>query len=171
MNKKLPNLKLILIILISAGILSACSKKTETPSNQLIGTWTISSATADITVNGKSLTQYYTDLGSTQTEAAQLAQIIESSIQQSFTGTVTVKSDNTYTATISGSTDSGTWSLNSDGTKLTLVDSNNVSSTYDIVNLDSHNLELSFVTTEQDDLNSDGTPDTITLNVNMKLTK
>ena len=53
-----------------------------------------------------------------------------------------MKSDNTYTATLGGEADSGTWSLSSDGKKLTIDSSTEEPMILDVIELTSSRLHL-----------------------------
>jgi hypothetical protein len=172
MIKPFIAVKSLLIIGFTIFLISSCNKNNESPQSDIIGKWTISSATLAAKINGKTISQYYTDvLGLSQTDADQLAQAFDNALQQSFTGTVEVKSDKTYTQIISGSSKSGTWKLSSDSKTLTLDAGTPDEIAYEILTLTKSSLHLKFTTSESQDINSDGTPETITIDVDMTLTK
>ena len=168
MKKQLLNLKVVLIVIMAAGILAACSKKDEKPADLIVGNWSVSNV--DISINGQSLTDYLVGTGFVSQESADS---INTSFQQNFKGTVNFKSDNTVTFNIGDAPSGGTWSINSAGDKVTITpDDGSSPMDFDIISLDSKNLHIKFSTEMSDDTNGDGTPDvTITLDVDMKLTK
>ena len=75
-------------------------------------------------------------------QAAIYSAVVEQTVKQEFTGTLKVNSDNTYTSNFGGVTETGTWSLNSDGTKLTVTPANDTPTTFDVVELTSSKLHL-----------------------------
>jgi hypothetical protein len=107
--------------ILAAGFLlsqfTSCKKEGESVKDDLVGTWTIDNVTLEVTVEGKSLTEFFVDAGFSQSDAAQFAALFETALMQSFTGTVQFKADNTYTATVSGDSNTGTWEVSSDGKK------------------------------------------------------
>ena len=165
------NLRNFIPVIITGLILSSCSKD-STPAEDIVGTWTMESATFTATINGKTMTQYFIDeLGLTATEAQQYTDLFNNAMQQSFTGTMQIKSDNTYTATLGGEPDDGTWSLSSDGKKLTIDSSTEEPMILDVIELTSSKIHLQGTDTETEDLNDDGTPETITVTVDLTFTK
>jgi hypothetical protein len=171
MKVKFLNLRNFIPVIITGLILSSCSKD-STPADDLVGTWTSQSATFTATINGKTMTQYFIDeLGLTAAEAQQYTALFNAQMQQSFSGTIQLKSDHTYTATMGGETDTGTWSLSSDGKKLTIDSSTDVPMIADVVELTSSTLHLQGTETETDDLNDDGTDETIIVTVDLTFTK
>jgi|WetSurMetagenome_2_1015567.scaffolds.fasta_scaffold15418_1 hypothetical protein len=170
---KLKNLsvRICSIVLFTVLMLSSCTKD-PTPAENLVGTWTAGTPTFTAMVGDKTLTQYFIDvLGLTATEAQQFTTLFNQSIQQSFTGTIQFKSDGTYTANLGGSADSGTWTLSADGKKLTIDPSNDLPGTFDVVELTSSKLRFSITQSDSEDLDDDGTPETITISVDLTFTK
>lgn len=171
MKVKFLNLRNFIPVIITGLILSSCSKD-STPAEDIVGTWTMQSATFTATINGKTMTQYFIDeLGLTATEAQQYTALFNATMQQSFTGTMQMKSDNTYTATLGGEPDDGTWSLSSDGEKLTIDSSTEEPMILDVIELTSSRIHLQGTETETEDLNGDITPETIIVTVDITFTK
>lgn len=168
---KFLKLRNFIPVIITGLILSSCSKD-STPAETIVGTWTMGSATFTAMVNGKAMKQYFMDdLGLSSAEAQQYTDLFTATLQQSFTGTMTIKSDNTYTATLGGEPDDGTWSLSSDGKKLTIDSSTELPVILDVIELTSSKIHLQGTDTETDDLNDDGTPETITVTMDLTFTK
>jgi hypothetical protein len=123
-------------------------------------------------VGTKTLTQYYTDvMGLTADQALQYTTFVNLALMQSFTGTIQFKSDNTYTANLGGTPDSGTWSLSADGKKLTIDSSSAAPETADVTELTSNKLSVTLTTTVSEDLNGDNIPETLTVNVTIPFTR
>jgi hypothetical protein len=171
MKAKFLNLRHFIPVIITGLILSSCSKD-STPADDLVGTWTSGTATFTAMINGKTITQYFIDdLGLTAAEAQQATTLFNAQMQQSFSGTIQLKSDHTYTATMGGEADTGTWSLSSDGKKLTIDSSTDVPLVADVVELTSSKLHLQGTETQTEDLNDDGTNETIIVTVDLTFTK
>ena len=171
MKNKLINLSGIILVLFAGLFITSCSKDSD-PAADLVGTWTFSNATFDAKVGTKTLTQYLMDdLGLTQAQAQQMMVLFTAQMQQAFTGTIEMKSDNTYTATIGGESDSGTWSLSADNTKLTIDSDTDSPVIFDILELTSHKVVLKGTESVEEDLNDDSVPETITVTIEMTLTK
>lgn len=170
MIKKIFKIKNLILMGLVVFILSACEKDkdSDTNANNIIGIWTITSSTFDATINGESIVQYLMEaLGLDQTQAEAMASLFISP----FTGTIDIKSDGTYTSVIEGETESGTWELSSDNKKLTLDAGTPDESVMDVVVLTSSNLEVSYSETSMEDMDEDGTPETMIIEIDLKLTK
>ena len=92
-------------------------------------------------------------------------------MKQSFTGTITIKSNGTYTATLGGDDDSGTWSLNSDKSELTIVSTVDGPMTFDVVQLTSSKLQIHATEITTEDLNGDEIPETMHVDVEINFSK
>ena len=161
------NLRNFILVLITGLVFSGCSKDKKTTDN-LIGTWTFGTASINTMVGTRTLAQYFTDVMSLSPADAQTySAVVNQSIQQSFTGTIQIKSDNTYSATLGGQNETGTWSLNSAGTQLTVNSSSSGTSVFDIVQLTSSVLKIKSTDLISEDLNSDGTPESITVTADL----
>jgi hypothetical protein len=159
------------LILIIGLSISSCKK--DTPQTDLIvGTWTAGTPTFTAMVGTRTLTQYYTDvMGLTSAQALQLTTAANLAIQQNFTGTAQFKSDNTYVSTLGGTNGVGAWSLSTDGKTLTLTTGSATPMNVTVTQLTAHNLTINFDDSASEDLNSDGTPETININVTLPFTK
>jgi hypothetical protein len=171
MNTKLLNLRNFILVLIAGYVFSGCSKDKKA-TNDLIGTWTVGTTTLNTMVGTRTLVQYYTDVvGLSAAEAQTFSGVVNATIQQSFTGTIQIKSDNTYSATLGGKSESGTWSLNSAGTQLTIVSTSSGTNVFDIVQLTSSVLKIQLTEQVSEDLNNDGIPESITVNADVTFNK
>jgi hypothetical protein len=166
------NVKIICVLLIAGLAVTSCKKDSSSAVTLAGATWTVGTPTFTAMVGTKTLTQYYTDvMGLTAAQALQYTTIVNLALMQSFTGTIQFKSDNTYTANLGGKPDSGTWSLSADGKKLTIDSISADPQTADVTQLTSNKLTVSLIDTVSEDLNSDGTPETITVNVTIPFTR
>jgi hypothetical protein len=168
---KLLNIRSLFLVLITGLIISACSKD-ETPAIDLAGTWTAGTPTYTVKVGTRTLTQYFTEVaGLSAGEAELYTNLFNQGIQQSYTGTLKFFADNTYIFNMGGGIDTGTWSLSSDGKKLTIDSSTDAPKTADIIELTSGKLHIKFSESISEDLNNDETPETISIDVDMNLTR
>jgi hypothetical protein len=166
------NFRIACVVLIAGLAITSCKKDSSSEVTLAGGTWTAGTPTFTVMVGTKTLTQYYTDvMGLTAAQASQFTAIVSAALVQSFTGTIQFKSDNTYTANLGGTPDSGTWSLSPDGKKLTIDSNTDAPETADITQLTSNKLVVTLTDTESEDLNSDGTPETLTITVTLPFTR
>ena len=172
MKRTSINIRIICVVLIAGLAVTSCKKDSSSAVTLAGGTWTAGTPTFTAMVGTKTLTQYYTDvMGLTAAQALQYTTIVNLALMKSFTGTIQFKSDNTYTANLGGTPDSGTWSLSTDGKKLTIDSSSAAPQTADVTELTSSKLSVALTDTVSEDLNSDGTPETITVNVTIPFTR
>jgi hypothetical protein len=169
MKMKPGLIRYLILVLITGMVFSSC-KKDDDP-DVIVGTWTTGTSTLTVMVDSKTLTQYFLDLGFTAEEAQSFADLFEETLQQAFTGTITLKSNNTYTSTLGDTPDSGTWSLNSDRSELTITSSTDGPMTFDVVELTSSKLHLHSSETTTEDLNGDETLETLSLEIDLNFTK
>lgn len=149
----------------------SCTKKSEAPADVIVGKWTISSATIDASINGKSLSEYYFDAGSSQADADQIAQTFLNTIHQSYSGTLEFFNNYSYTQNNNFSTHNGTWTLSPNGQKLILDEGTSSESFFDVVVLDHHDFHITSSKTISQDLDQNNIPETIILNIDLKLSK
>jgi hypothetical protein len=164
-------LRTLFTILIIGISLSSC-KKDKTGTDLIVGNWTAGTPTFTAMIGTKTITQYFTDvMGLTADVALQYTTIFNLEVQQLFVGTINFKSDNTYTSNLGGTPDSGTWSLSADGKTLTITPTGDTPSTATVTQLTSNKLVVSLTDTVSEDLNSDGTPETIIVTGTLPFTK
>ncbi len=171
MKRKIFNPGILILVLITGTILSSCKKDAGTTDN-LVGTWTVNNPSITAMVGNVELSQYLANVLYLPPAAiTPITQSFYQTFQKSFSGTITIKSDNTYTSTLGGTTDTGTWSLSADGKKLNISSSTKSPMEFDILSLTMNNLELRTMVTYSDDINSDGNPEIIDITVDANLTK
>lgn len=117
------------IIALFAG-LSGCNNNDDgdgggelTARELLIGTWTVTDFDLDIMIGSQSLLDYLVEVeGLTPAEAEAQYALFEAFLESEVTGTLTLKSDNTYVSNFGEGSTNGTWSLSSDEKTLTLLE-------------------------------------------------
>ena len=172
MKKAFLFINWVLIIGLVLFSFSSCNKEEETAQDNLIGKWTISDVNLDIDIGGKTVTQYYVEVaGYSEADAATIAALFDAALNESFSGTVEIKSDHTYITTLDGTEDTGTWELSSDGKKLTLDAGTADQAIFDVISVTKNLLHINFMESETQDLNEDSVPETISIEVDMTLTK
>jgi hypothetical protein len=175
MKTKVLNLGIFFLVFLTIFILSSC-KKDETvrgpaqPSDFMVGTWTTGTVTlASIEVGTKTLSKYFSDLWHQPIDRTNYGKVqkwqnsIITSFTHSCTGTIQIKSDNTYSSNLGGIIDSGIWSLNKGGLNLTLSSSTDETIICDVILVDTPSPKFQFPVfkTIKMDLNNDSTPETI----------
>jgi len=171
MKMKFLNLRNFIPVIITGLILTSCNKD-STPEEDIVGTWTTESATFTSMIGNKTMTQYLIDeAGLTEAQAQAIILLFNIEMQGYFTGTLQIKSDNTYTATLGGEPDNGTWSLSSDNKKLTIDSSTEEPMILDVIELTSSKIHLQGTYTEIQDLNGDAIMETIIVAIDWTFTK
>jgi len=155
-----------------------CNDDDESPDDpvvdNLIGIWTISDVEIDASIGSQSLLAFIAEqLGISEAQAAIFEDLFNSSLEENFVGTIEFKADNTYITNIGGEVDDGTWSLNSNGDKITLDAGTVDEQVIDIISLTSNTLKVGFDQTEYEDIDEDEmTPDVpIDMTIILTLTK
>ncbi len=173
MKMKHLSLRIFFLILIAGLILSGCNKDTkDTPLDNIIGTWTAGTHTFTVMIGTKTLTQYFIEVaGMSESDAQLYTSYFNQAVQQSSTGTIQIKSEGTYTTNLGGETDTGTWSLSSDGKILTIDSSTDDPFTAEIVELTSSKLRFKMSESMSEDMNNDQIPETLTINFEMVFTR
>lgn len=172
MEKKMSLLKYFMMILFAGVLVTSCDKDDDDePADLLVGTWTAQSADAEARVGNQPMADYFVSQGFTVSDAQLLTNLFNVTIQQSFTGTITFIADGTYTSTLGGESDAGTWSLSADGKQLTIDSNTDNTLLLNVDRLTGNELVVSWTETGEEDLNDDTVPETIVVDVTMNLTK
>jgi len=149
---------------------TSCEKdSTSDPKvESIVGLWTISESSFDATINDVDMIPYIMDaFGVTQ----ELAETFTQEYFQEITGTANFKEDGNYTMATNSKTNTGTYKLNADNTKVTMDEGTADEMILDIVSLSSSKLELSFTETEVKDIDNDSFDDTIIVIITLVCTK
>lgn len=174
MKKEIGSLKGIVLVLIAGLMLSSCSKKDSDsdPAGNLNGRWVFSDAIFTSKVGTKSLTQYLTDeIGLSEAQAQQFMLLFNAQVKQAFMGDINLKSNGTYTSTLGGTPDSGTWSVSKGNDKLTLTSDAEGPTIFDILELTASKLVIKGTEVFDYDLDGDYDDETVTVTVELTLTK
>lgn len=171
MKMKMRFLKGIILVLFTGLMFTSCSKDSN-PEEDILGIWNVEGVDFDATIGTKSLLQYYMDeFSMTEPQAQVVMAAFGAALAQQFTGTIEIKADNTYTATMGDNSDTGTWSLSSDNKKLTLDSEVDETVVLDIISLTSASAVLGMTEDISEDLNADEVPEDISVTVEMTLGK
>ena len=172
--KSLSKVSFLILMSVSLVFFNSCEKEEgEKVSNDLIGTWTISSSSMDITVGGVDFVTYIMNEFDIPKEQAEFFTTLFAGGETGPTGNITIKDDNTYTANFDGEAESGTWAVSSDGKTITISGTDEYGPYSDdltIVSLTSSQLVLTIVEeSQQVDMDEDDVEET-TLDILMTLT-
>ncbi len=158
-------------ILIAGMIFTSCTKK-QNAQDDLIGTWNTGNISYTAKVGNMDLSQYLTTVLAVPEAVLQIYMTqVDQAIKQSVTGKIQINSDNTYSSTLGGNSDNGSWSLSSDGKTLTINSSSKGQMTFSIVNLSASTLELQMTQSDSVDLSGNNNPITIDFDIDASLTK
>jgi hypothetical protein len=164
----MKNLKLLLVLFVVLFAFQACNNDDEAKEADIVGVWAVSELVFDITINGESLSEYFGE-----DEADLFEPFFTEAFEDEFEDvSIEFKSDGTYLSEDSdGSTDTGTWSLNSNGDILILDDGTADEFTFNIVSSTNNTLVLNYSETDDSDIDFDGNPDEFTVSMDLTLTK
>jgi hypothetical protein len=172
MKTKLKILKSLTLVILATMLLSGCKKDSTTTSDSIVGTWTTGTPTFTVTVGDKTLEQYFIDVaGLDQATATQYTALFNLLMQQEFMGSITIKEDGTYSSTMGGSTETGTWVLSDDEKTLTITPSGSDPVTVNIVEKTSDQMKAQISTTIEQDLNADGIDETVSVDIELTFTR
>lgn len=168
---KMNWIKGIFLVLFTGLVFASCSKDSD-PEEDILGTWTVGDVDFEATIGTKSLLQYYMDeFSMTEPQAQAAMAAFDAALTQQFTGTIEIRADSTYTATMGDESDTGTWSLSSDYKKLTLDSDADETIDLDIISLTSGKAVMGMPQSISEDLNDDDFPEDISVTVEMTLNK
>lgn len=168
---KMRFVKGIILVLFTGLVFTSCSKDSN-PEEDILGIWEVEGVDFEATIGTKSLLQYYMDeFSMTEPQAQVVMAAFGAALAQQFTGTIEIKADNTYTATMGEDSDTGTWSLSSDYEKLTLDSDADETIVLDIISLTSSKAVMGISEEISEDLNDDDVPEDISVTVEMTLGK
>lgn len=171
--KKLTQQFLIILFLVPAMVFTSCNDDEEGEVGgkaDLVGTWSFADVGVEFTIDGEDFIEWAKEaFDLTESEAQELEELFSEDFTDGFDGNVTFNDDNTYSATSDGETENGTYSLNGD--KLTIVPDDEESIIFDVVKLNSSTLVISSTETETDDLDEDGTSETLEVTLSLTLEK
>lgn len=178
--KKFSSIVFRLFIITLLVGLTGCNKNDDgddgsnlTTAELLIGTWSVTDFDFTIMIGSQSLIEYLVEVeGLSPSDAAAQNALFEAFLASEVTGTLTLKSDNTYESNFDGGSTSGTWSLSSDEKTLTLVEGTDTT-VITINSISSTTLRATISEASPEDLDEDpATPDVvISVEITLTLTK
>lgn len=166
--------KLVCTLFFGIVLFQSCSDDDEVNQADLIGIWNVNDVEADITVNELDIIQYLTEEAGYSTQEAIIFEGIYRAFYEATVAEATFefKADNSYEVKIPNQDDeTGTWTLNSNATILTIDEGTNDEAIINIQTLTSNTLVVVFEEEEIDDLDEDGTDETLLVNVTLNLSK
>ncbi len=126
MEKYIHKLLLLLVLPLSVIMFTGCGGDDDDDigsEDDLIGTWKSTGATIEFTIGDQDIVEWFAEqLGLSDAEAAQLADLFEEGFSEGFSGTITFNSDGTYSSNFEGDVETGDWTLS--GSTLTQLSSN-----------------------------------------------
>ncbi len=156
-------------------LLITCSKDDPAPAELLTGIWNSGTITLVPTVGETPLAVWLnTSIGLSSTEAMLYTTMFSTFAQSTFSGTLEFKADNTFIWTMTGRTESGTWSLSEDGTVLTLtspVSVINITDTVEITELTETSLKIKIEAAVSQDITNDGVAENINIYGDLTFTR
>jgi hypothetical protein len=171
MKARFISIKSFILVIFTGIILTSCSKDSN-PAEDLVGTWSVESISFSVMVGTQTLSDYLVEeVGLTAAEAQQLIDLFNLQMQQSFTGTIEMKSDNTYVSDMGGEDDSGTWSLINDDTQLVIDSDYDDPMILNILEITSSKLRVQGDYIGEEDLNDDDVPETLTITIEITFKK
>lgn len=161
------------IFILSFGFFVSCSKDEPTPAEKLTGKWSSGTVSIVMKVGDLTLNQYLVSTGVSATEALLYTALINSTVQSYFTGELQVNADQTFSWKTSASTTtvSGTWSVNSDGTELTLNSAAGLGGVFEITELTETKLNVHSLQNLDPALLGYTMPSTVTIDMTLSFTK
>ncbi len=137
--------------------------------DNIIGTWEVESVAADATINEMDFIDYMTsELELSEVEAQLMYSLFMSEIED-MSGTIDMKEDGTYIAHFEDDSESGTWELNSNTLLLDkdLEDEQSI----EVLTLTETTMILRMSDTMEEDMNEDGTLETMVMTMTMTFKK
>jgi hypothetical protein len=167
MKRNLLNLGNAFFLFITTLAFSSCDKdKDESDKDNtidIIGIWVSGPATYNAKVGNETLSDYFiNELGMSVWDAWDAFDNFMYTFKQDVGYSGSIKfTANHYESELSKETDSGTWSINSDSTELTLNSSSAGPTKMEVLNMSSDKMRLKILKSVSEDLNLDQNADTI----------
>lgn len=165
----MKNFKLLLVLVVGMLAFQACNNDDEENTEaEIVGVWEIDNLDFDVLINNQSLSEFLGD------DSGQFETLFTAELEAEFeNSTFEFKSDNSYEVTQPGEpTETGTWSINSDGSQLTLDAGSSDAGTFNIKSISNTSLILNVEEADDsEDLDGDGTADEIKIIMDLYLAK
>ena len=174
MNYNLNKSMILLLVGAIFIIPASCDKLSEgeKAEEDLIGEWTASSVSVELSVGGVDFRQLLINtIGLSETAAdSVIDEAFDEAVEAVTGGTISFNEDNTYSSYFEEEDDSGTWEININGSTLTLDAGTDDEDAIGIVSISSSSLVVDLpAETEEVDLDDDEVNET-TLTIKMELT-
>ncbi len=166
---KFTRLFALLVISISLILITSCSKDDDDNdgSVSIIGTWTLSDGSVEMTIDGVTFVNYLINLGMTTAEAQAEWVVMQADMMPPFGGSVEFKENGAFV--ISWEFDpNATWSIANN--KLTINSDGDIM-TFDIITLTSTLCTIRSTQTEFEDFDDDGQNETLVMIMEMIFTR
>ena len=174
MNTRLKNQSKSLIypLFILCAFFVSCSDDDE-EDNLLVGTWSIQTTDIDVLVNGEDYVDYLVNTFGLSMAEAQLSEVGLEEEASVFDDDVTLSlsSSGNYTAMEGSESFEGTWTANADNTMITFDQGTSDEIAFNIVTLTDSQMVLEVTEEEQEDLDDDGTSETLSISISMTFTR
>ena len=164
--------RLISLLLFSTAFIfiTGCEKDDPDGFASIIGTWTSSESTIDVTIDGISFVDYLVDQMGMSSETAD-AFLAEMSDNSTPTGSVEFKEDGIFTSDWEDSEpELGAWTLEGDVLSIT-VDGSTEEMVFKVLTLTASQLTIENSMTEFEDMNQDGTEEEMIIKSQMGFTR
>jgi hypothetical protein len=166
----MKKLNLLLLLTVGALLFQSCDKAAEEDlyKAKIIGVWKVDNLDIDITVNDSSFSEFMGD------DSGVFEALLMNEIEAEFDNiSFDFKSDNSYEITRLGDpAETGTWSINSDGSELSINEGTSIEGTYKIKSLtDSYLILNAEESDNSQDINGDGSAEELKIVFDLYLTK
>ncbi len=165
----MKNLRLLLILAVGAFMFQSCNDDETAKEGDVEGKWDVTGLAFDFSINGESLDSFFSE-----EEAEDFESFFSASIEDSFEGSsIEFKSDGSYSSTdTDGTNDTGTWSLNSEGTLLTMDGGTANEFSFNVITSTKNSLVLGYSETDSSqDYDQDGHNDEFKFSFEISLSK
>lgn len=169
---------LFFISVVSAfSILISCEndddKKPEP--HKIVGTWTFGPMDYEANVNGQDFVTFLVETyGISESEAEKIEdQNLGDALEDEFQGSITFKEDGTYESNDGSSNETGTYTLDSSETNLTINpdDEDEQSVVFEVTEFTNNKLSLEYAMEYEEDITQDGVSEEIEILMDIFLTK
>jgi len=167
------------MFLIVAVMFFVSCEEDEEKIVSIVGTWTVESVSADMTIDGLSFMDYYTTTLGVPESIVQLMYNEFKKEIESMSGSIELKEDGTYVENFEDGNDgdgvdddnTGLWEISADNKVFTVDKGTEDEMVFNILTLTDSKLVMTANTTEYEDLNEDGIDETMVIAMTMSLVR
>lgn len=170
--KRFINATAVLLMVSGMLFFVSCDADDEPDAGvPIVGTWSYESADIIIEINGQDILDYLVEVFEmSEEDATAMKESFEETMNEFEGMSWKFESNKTFTATSPEGDETGTWSLNEDHSKLTLV-SDDETTVIDVKSLTSSKMELFFAEEFTQDMDEDGEDEVFHLDMTLVLKK